>query len=60
MKKILIVSHSAWQLYNFRLNLANSIKKDGHEVIFIAPEDGKYSDLIKEDFSFLALLRLNE
>jgi len=52
MKKILIVSHSAWQLYNFRLNLANSIKKDGHEVIFIAPEDGKYSDLIKEDFSF--------
>lgn len=53
MKKIAIVLNSSWQAYNFRLNLARAIKKAGYEVIFIAPYDQKYSELLKIEFEFL-------
>ena len=39
MKKIAIVLNSAWQAYNFRLNLANYLKHDGYKVIIVAPND---------------------
>ncbi len=37
--KIAIVANTAWYLYNFRLNLAKSLRADGHEPVFISPDD---------------------
>ena len=45
MKKVLIVLNTSWNLYNFRLNLARSIKKAGYEVVLVAPYD-EYSDIL--------------
>jgi len=55
MKKIAIVLNSAWQAYNFRLNLANYLKHAGYKVIIIAPNDEHYSHFIKEEFDFVNL-----
>ena len=52
MKKIALVINNSWSAYNFRLNLARAMKKDGYEVVFIAPYDNKYSKLIEEEFRF--------
>lgn len=38
-KRILIVSNSTWNIYNFRLNLVKHLIKEGHEVIVVAPPD---------------------
>lgn len=48
--KILIVVNNAWQAYNFRLNLARFLQSSGYSVIFIAPYDTKYTNLIKNEF----------
>jgi len=48
--KIAIVLNSSWQAYNFRLNLAKSLKVHGHEVFFVSPYDEKYSALIGRSF----------
>ena len=48
--KVAIVVNSSWAAYNFRLNLAKSIKNDGHEVVFIIPFDDVYSKKIQENF----------
>ncbi len=50
-KKIAIVVNNAWYAYNFRLNLARSLQKNGYEVVFVAPYDKKYSKLIGEEFN---------
>jgi len=52
MKKVAIVINSAWHGYNFRLNLARELKINNYDVNFIAPNDDKYSDKLKEEFSF--------
>ena len=52
VNKIAIVTNNSWYAYNFRLNLAKSLKNNGYEVIFIAPYDEKYSKLIKKEFKF--------
>ena len=51
-KKIAIVINSSWAAYNFRLNLARSLKRHGYKVVFIAPYDQKYSALIAFEFDF--------
>ena len=53
MKKIAIVLNSAWQGYNFRLNLARNLKENNYKVVFIAPEDGEYSNKLKQEFEFI-------
>jgi glycosyltransferase involved in cell wall biosynthesis len=53
MTKVAIVINSAWQGYNFRLNLARKLKDNNYKVVFIAPEDGKYSDKLKSEFEFI-------
>ena len=55
MKKIAIVLNSSWGAYNFRLNLARALKKKGYKVIFIAPYDQKYSNILKVEFDFFSL-----
>ena len=52
MKKIAIVLNDSWQAHNFRFNLARNLKDSGYEVVFIAPFDEKYSELIKNEFEF--------
>ncbi len=52
INKIAIVLNNSWQAYNFRLNLARSLKDNGYEVVFIAPYDSKYSELIEKEFKF--------
>ena len=51
MKKIIIVSNTSWSLFNFRFELARSIKKNGYEVILVAPYD-EYSDRLSEEFEY--------
>ncbi len=53
MKKVAIVINSAWQGYNFRLNLARALKINNYKVVFIAPDDKKYSKKIKQEFHFI-------
>ena len=35
MKKVAIVLNSAWQGYNFRLNLARELKENNYDVLFL-------------------------
>jgi glycosyltransferase involved in cell wall biosynthesis len=51
--KVAIVINSAWQGYNFRLNLARALRKNYYEIVFIAPKDGEYSDKIIQEFEFI-------
>lgn len=48
--RVAIVTNSAWAAYNFRSNLAASICDLGHEVIFIIPFDGSYSDRLQQKY----------
>ena len=48
--KIAIVTNSAWSAYNFRLNLAKALIKEGNEVIFIIPFNNNYSEILQEEF----------
>ncbi len=38
-KKIALVLNTAWNIFNFRLNLVKAIKDKGYEVLLIAPSD---------------------
>ncbi len=49
MNKIVICSNTFWSIYNFRLNLAKLLKKNGYEIILVAPRD-KYMDKLKDEF----------
>ena len=42
-KSILLLSNSFWYLYNFRLSLIKRLKKNGFQIILVAPFD-EYSD----------------
>jgi glycosyltransferase involved in cell wall biosynthesis len=53
--KIVLVSNTAWYLYNFRLPLAKALRNRGDEVVFLSPptEDEDYGHrLINEGFSW--------
>jgi len=51
MIKVVIALNTSWNIYNFRLNLARALKKNGYEVILVAPYDS-YSDILKEEFEY--------
>ena len=51
MTKIVIVSNTSWSLFNFRLELARSIKEKGYEIVLVAPHD-EYSDRLSEEFEY--------
>jgi glycosyltransferase involved in cell wall biosynthesis len=44
---IAIVSNTAWYLFNFRLNLLEAMKNDGHSLILVVPED-EYSEKLND------------
>jgi len=58
-KRIVLSSNTAFSLYNFRLPLMRALKEKGYEVIAVSPEDGKYSELLKKEFSFFAVKSLD-
>lgn len=37
--KIAIIANTAWYLQNFRLNLAQRLREQGHEIVFVSPAD---------------------
>lgn len=45
--KIVLVANTGWNIYNFRKGLVQSFIADGHEVVFITPED-TYVPLVTE------------
>ncbi|HIM74590.1 MAG TPA: glycosyltransferase family 1 protein [Campylobacterales bacterium] len=51
MNKIIIVSNTSWSIFNFRLELARSIKQNGYEVTLVAPYD-EYSDRLGKEFEY--------
>lgn len=44
---IAVVSNTAWYLFNFRLNLLEAMKNNGHSLILVVPED-KYSKKLND------------
>jgi glycosyltransferase involved in cell wall biosynthesis len=50
--RIAVVSNTAWNLVNFRLNLMRQLRADGHQVIAIAPADVFVPRLRSEGFVF--------
>ncbi len=50
MKRVAIVSNSAFNIYNFRLNLANFIRDRGYEIFFVAPKDEFTPRIVKEGY----------
>lgn len=55
MKTIALVANSAWNLYNFRLNLARALKNEGYNVVCVAPLDALYAPKIEKEFAFYAV-----
>lgn len=45
--KIALVLNTSWNIYNFRMNLINSLKANGHEIHTVAPIDSHTPDLIR-------------
>ena len=58
-KRVVLSSNTAFSLYNFRLPLMKALKEKGYEVVAVSPEDGKYSELLKKEFSFFPVRSLD-
>ncbi|MGQ9463683.1 MAG: glycosyltransferase family 4 protein [Candidatus Fervidibacter sp.] len=50
MRKVLLVAHWDWVLYNFRLPLARALRDRGYEVVFVCPIGEYVPQLQKEGF----------
>jgi len=57
--KVVISSNTSWSIYNFRLNLARELKKNGYEIIIVAPYD-EYSEIIKKEFKYYNIFMNNK
>jgi len=56
---IVFSSNTSFNLYNFRLHLMRAFKNKGYKVIAVAPEDGEYDKLLKNEFEFYPVKHLN-
>jgi len=52
MRKLAIVSNSAWHIYNFRLRLIKELRAEGYEIVVIAPSDLYAGKIEEEGFSY--------
>ena len=59
MKKIIFVTNSTWNAYNFRKELIKDLAKDNYQVHIIAPIDDKASYFLKKKNIFLHDISLN-
>ena len=57
MKKILFISNTSYNFYNFRLPLLRALKEKGYKVVLSAPED-EYTPFLEKEFVFYPLKRL--
>jgi len=57
--KIVISSNTSWSIYNFRLNLARNLSKNGYKVILVAPRD-KYSEILEKEFDYYDVFMNNK
>lgn len=48
IKTVAIVLNTSWNIYNFRLALIQTLRKEGYRVVLIAPKD-EYSKKLEED-----------
>ncbi|RYE05617.1 MAG: hypothetical protein EOP51_34480 [Sphingobacteriales bacterium] len=58
--RIAISINTAWNIYNFRMNLLKALQADGHEIICIAPEDAYAGKLRAAGFGFYAVQMQNK
>ncbi len=58
-KKILIVSNTAWSVYNFRLGLINPLIEQGYKVFVLAKDDGYEARVAAEGCFFISLKNLD-
>jgi len=52
-KKIIVISNTAWYIFNFRLSLMKSLRDKGHSIVAISPADGYVRQLEDEGFSYI-------
>lgn len=57
--RILLVANTGWYLYNFRLPLARRLRKEGFDVVLVAPDDTYIPKLQAEGFRVVLLERLS-
>jgi len=50
--KVAITLNTSWNIYNFRMSLIQALRKDGHEVVAIAPHDEYTVKLIEAGCEF--------
>ena len=50
--KVAITLNTSWNIHNFRMSLIQALKKEGHEVIAIAPHDEYTSKIIEAGCEF--------
>lgn len=53
--KVLLVSNTAWYLYNFRLPLARALRGAGYEPVFVSPRDAYVQRLVDSGFGWIEL-----
>lgn len=51
--KILLVANTDWFLYNYRLNFARFLRREGHEVVLVSPEGPFVSALQGDGFRWV-------
>jgi len=56
--KIAVVSNTSFNIVNFRLGLMRALKKAGHDVVAIAPEDDYSQTILDNDFRFIPLHKM--
>lgn len=54
MSKILLFANTDWYLYNFRLALANELRRQGHKIILLSPPGSFHERLKDAGFSWVA------
>lgn len=52
--KVVFLGNSSWYLWNFRLQMARRLRKEGASVVFIAPED-EYSERLEQCGEFRSI-----
>ena len=50
--KIAVVANTSWYLYNFRRNLLQVLRAEGHDVVAIAPRDGHSRRMVEEGIPY--------
>jgi len=52
-KNIAFVANTSWSIYNFRLEVMQHLRDEGHAIFVIAPRDKHSEKLIAEGFTFI-------